>query len=154
VGLPIHQHITLTSLTTRFLTGACTRSTHRRSEISQDIPVINPVMVISKKLHRRVITPNKLRNSYKFRYPTGHQWSIQSVPIPKTFDKNNSPVNFFFLNLLLFRGTATRCGAVTCYLTTTAAKNSYVLPARPPIQAPAIHACHGLQPARGRPAHK
>jgi hypothetical protein len=61
---------------------------------------------------------------------------------------------YFYLNLLLFRVAATRYGAVTCYLTTTAAKNSYLLPARPPIQAPAIHVCHVLQPARGRPAHK
>jgi hypothetical protein len=32
--------------------------------------------------------------------------------------------------------------------------HSYVLSARPPIQAPAIHVYHVLQPARGRPAHK
>jgi len=60
----------------------------------------------------------------------------------------------FILNLLLFHGATMRCRAVICYRTTTAAKNSYMLPARPPIQAPAIHACYVLQPARGRPVHK
>src|ERR1700747_3654059 len=54
----------------------------------------------------------------------------------------DSQASTFKKNLLLFCTAATRCRAVTCYLTTTTAKNLYMLPVRPPIQAPAIHVCH------------